>query len=266
VAGGGDSTTSRPQIHVLDFGLAWLRQDALDARLDGNKPMSSRPRRCRNARYMAPSRFQHEMHPTCAVRRIWLFARLHFVPLYRSGAPLLGESKELLRVHALSNRPPALKAVIDAPEAPSRSSCGCSPSVPWGTVGSLPPSADAEWGKWRPKASFRVSLPVDLRSFTAKTAAPRGRPARAVRIRICHRRRERAPGLLSIRPARWSGARTCATRCAKFCDDVIDGVARGTRVMFFGPRPVAARPQSPKWLCEVVQRRGTMVPLRRALP
>jgi len=106
---GGAIDDQPPQIHVLDFGLAWLRQDALDARLDGNKPMEFAPHAgAGTPGYMAPEQIQHENAPRVRCDG-FVFARLHFVPFVRRARAFSGESKELCRVHAFE-QPPALKA------------------------------------------------------------------------------------------------------------------------------------------------------------
>ena len=55
-----------PDIHVLDFGLAWLRLDAHDERLSGTKAMEFAPHAgAGTPGYMAPEQIQHEMHHVC---------------------------------------------------------------------------------------------------------------------------------------------------------------------------------------------------------
>jgi predicted Ser/Thr protein kinase len=60
-----------PDVHVLDFGLAWLRQDWHDERLDGSKAMEFAPHAgAGTPGYMAPEQIQHEMlRPVSTDRR-----------------------------------------------------------------------------------------------------------------------------------------------------------------------------------------------------
>ena len=160
-----------PQIHVLDFGLAWLRQDALDQRLDGNKPMEFAPHAgAGTPGYMAPEQIQHEMHHVCGATDLYSLGCILY-RLFAGRAPFSGESKELLRVHAFE-QPPALKPVIEAPEGTLSFIMRLLAKRPWDRW-EFAAEARAEWGKWRPKAEpSEYRLPIDLRSSNAKTAAP----------------------------------------------------------------------------------------------
>src|SRR5450432_3517125 len=252
-----------PQVHVLDFGLAWLRQDALDARLDGNKPMEFAPHAgAGTPGYMAPEQIQHEMHHVCGATDLYSLGCILY-RLFAGRAPFSGESKELLRVHAFEQAP-ALKAVIDAPEGTVPFIMRLLAKRPWDRW-EFAAECRAEWGKWRPKAEpAEYHLPVDLRSSTAKTAAPTRRTGARGPNPDLSPAPERAPGLLSIRPSPLVGREDVRNVLREVCDDVIDGV--GAPLGHVGrPRRLRQKPH-----CRVAERgrarRGHHGAAPRALP
>jgi len=250
-----------PQIHVLDFGLAWLRQDALDQRLDGNKPMEFAPHAgAGTPGYMAPEQIQHEMHHVCGATDLYSLGCILY-RLFAGRAPFSGESKELLRVHAFE-QPPALKPVIDAPDGTIAFITRLLAKRPWDRW-EFAAECRTEWGKWRPKAEpAEYRLPVDLRSSTAKTAAPTRRTGARGPNPDLSPAPERAPGLLSIRPSPLVGREDVRNTLREVCDDVIDGVGAPHRlVMLVGPAG-CGKSRIAEWLSEVVHEEGTMVPLR----
>jgi len=103
-----------PRVHVLDFGLAWLKQDRHDERLDGSKALDFTPHAgAGTPGYMAPEQIQHESHNVCGATDLYsLGCILH--RMLSGKPPFTGESKELLRHHAF-DVPIAPKLRSDAP-------------------------------------------------------------------------------------------------------------------------------------------------------
>ncbi|HYP86919.1 MAG TPA: serine/threonine-protein kinase, partial [Polyangiaceae bacterium] len=160
-----------PRVHVLDFGLAWLRQDAHDERLDGSKAMEFAPHAgAGTPGYMAPEQIQHEMHHVCGATDLYSVGCI----LYRllSGhAPFTGESKELLRVHAF-DRVPKLKLAIDAPEESIAFTTQLLAKKPWDRF-EFAASARREWQKLKPPVLPKVwDFPSLARASDAQAAAP----------------------------------------------------------------------------------------------
>ena len=89
-----------PRIHILDFGLAWLKQDFHDERLDGAKSVEIVPHAgAGTPGFMAPEQIQHEMHHVTGATDLYALGCV----LYRvlgGRPPFQGEAKELLRAHA----------------------------------------------------------------------------------------------------------------------------------------------------------------------
>src|SRR5688572_13030867 len=103
-----------PRVHILDLGLAWLKEDPHDERLDGTKAMEFLPHAgAGTPGYIAPEQIQHEMHHVCGATDLYAVGCLIY-RLIAGRAPFVGDTKELLHQHAFEE-PPPLVPVIDAP-------------------------------------------------------------------------------------------------------------------------------------------------------
>jgi len=136
-----------PRVHVLDFGLAWLKDDRHDERLDGSKAVEFAPHAgAGTPGYMAPEQIQHESHNVCGATDLYSVGCI----LYRmvSGkAPFSGESKELLRHHAF-DAPPVPRLQIEAP-----------PDVVHFVLRLL---AKRPWDRWEFANEARINLHVNV--------------------------------------------------------------------------------------------------------
>jgi serine/threonine protein kinase len=104
-----------PRIHILDFGLAWLRQDLHDERLDGEKSMEFAPHAgAGTPGYMAPEQIQHEMHHVCGATDLYALGCIMYKML-TGRAPFTGDPKELLKLHAY-HQPPSPQLAVKAPK------------------------------------------------------------------------------------------------------------------------------------------------------
>ncbi|HEY2405899.1 MAG TPA: serine/threonine-protein kinase [Polyangiaceae bacterium] len=251
-----------PQVHVLDFGLAWLRQDAHDERLDGNKPMEFAPHAgAGTPGYMAPEQIQHEMHHVCGATDLYPLGCILY-RIFSGRAPFSGESKELLRVHAFEQAP-ALKPTFDVPDGMGAFVGRLLAKRPWDRW-EFAAECRADWAKWRPKVveSSAWRLPIEKRSSPLRSAAPTRRTGTRGPNLDLSPAPERAPGLLSIRPSPLVGRDDVRSTLREVCDDVIDGVGAPHRlVLLVGPAG-CGKSRIVEWLCEVVHEEGSMVPLR----
>src|SRR5262245_47909005 len=103
-----------PRVHILDFGLAWLRQDLHDERLDGAKSMEFAPHAgAGTPGYMAPEQIQHEMHHVQGATDLYALGCILY-KLLTGRAPFTGDPKELLKLHAY-HQPPTPEIVVGAP-------------------------------------------------------------------------------------------------------------------------------------------------------
>lgn len=252
-----------PKVHILDFGLAWLKQDPHDERLDGAKAMEFAPHAgAGTPGYMAPEQIQHEMHHVCGATDLYALGCILY-KLVSGRSVFSGEPKELLRLHAFE-RPPEPKLAIEAPEAVTGFIKRLLAKRPWDRW-DYAANARAVWSQFRPTASvepdvwrFPVIPHLSNRppAPTTRKTGPRGpnRDLSAVP--------ERAPGLLSIRQSPLVGRDDVKRVLREVCDEVLEGSGAPHRlVILVGPAGVG-KSRIAEWLCEVVHEEGTMVPLR----
>jgi serine/threonine protein kinase/tetratricopeptide (TPR) repeat protein len=248
-----------PTVHVLDFGLAWLRLDAQDERLSGMKPMEFAPHAgAGTPGYMAPEQIQHEMHHVCGATDLYSLGCV----LYRllgGKAPFSGNSKELLRVHAFDPAP-ELKPVIDVPDGVAGYVMRLLAKRPWDRW-EFAAEARAAWAVWRPGAevkSFHFQMPA-VRSEPPAPTRPSGGETPNPDLEPAP---DRPPGLLSIRPSPLVGREDVRRTLRQVSNELVEGEGAPHRlVMMVGPAG-SGKSRVAEWLCEVAHEEGSMVPLR----
>jgi eukaryotic-like serine/threonine-protein kinase len=254
-----------PKIHILDFGLAWLKQDPHDERLDGAKPMEFAPHAgAGTPGYMAPEQIQHEMHHVCGATDLYALGCVLF-KLLSGRSVFSGDPKELLRLHAFE-KIPELKLAIDAPETTPPFVRRLLAKRPWDRW-EFAAEARAAWSAWRPASDVDPSafvfpvLPHKTISPPAPTTRQTGPPRGPVES-LSRAAPQRAPGLLSIRPSPIVGRDEIRRVLRETCDEVIEGIGEPHRlIILVGPAGVG-KSRIGEWLCEVVHEEGTMIPLR----
>ncbi|HTM45315.1 MAG TPA: serine/threonine-protein kinase, partial [Polyangiaceae bacterium] len=210
-----------PRVHMLDFGLAWLKQDPHDERLDGEKAMEFVPHAgAGTPGYMAPEQIMHQMHHVEGATDLYSVGCILYKAL--SGkAPFAGDPKELLRKHAYEDPPP--------PELPAHIPAGVGQFVqrllakhPWDRY-QFAAEARRAWAEFEPKnplasewtfprlpASSRKNV---LRSDSDGTARP-----------IAGRSVTETPtGLLSIRPSPLVGREDILSMLLPMYEEVVAG-------------------------------------------
>lgn len=188
-----------PRIHMLDFGLAWLKEDPHDERLDGERPIEFAPHAgAGTPGYMAPEQIMHQMHHVEGATDLYSVGCILYKAL--SGkSPFAGDPKELLRKHAYEEAtrpelPPHVPAgVADfilrllAKQPWDRFQFAAEARRAWAQFKPLNPSP-SDWAFPRlPPASRKNVLPHDSEGVT--------RPIGARSVT------ETPTGLLSIRPS-----------------------------------------------------------------
>ncbi|HEY5958865.1 MAG TPA: AAA family ATPase, partial [Polyangiaceae bacterium] len=253
-----------PRVQILDFGLAWLKQDRHDERLDGNKAVEFAPHAgAGTPGYMAPEQIQHESHNVCGATDLYALGCI----LYRilSGkAAFSGDSKELLRHHAF-DMPPIPKLQIEAPGDVVHFVMRLLAKHPWDRW-EFASEARGEWDRWRPSANIDPGVwhfPPLPRRKSASAPAQAKTPRRESVFRVPSGTAiERAPGLLSIRQSPLVGRHDVRQRLRGFCDEVAEGRGALHRLAFLvGPAGVG-KSRIAEWLYEAVHEEGTLVPLR----
>ncbi len=253
-----------PRVHILDFGLAWLKDDPHDERLDGEKAMEFRPHAgAGTPGYMAPEQIMHEMHHVCGATDLYSLACILY-KLLSGRAPFSGDPKELLKLHAYEEVPP-LKPAVAIPQAVIDFVGRCLHKKPWDRF-EFAAEARRAWEEFRPNADIDERLwrfprvagtpaPPSLSSADATTAA------RGDASGVAASRPDRTRGLLGIRPSPLVGREQTRQRLLAICEEVIEGKGPPHRlVILVGPAGVG-KSRIAEWLLETMHEQGHMIPL-----
>lgn len=256
-----------PKVHILDFGLAWLKEDPHDERLDGEKAMEFEPHAgAGTPGYMAPEQIMHEMHHVCGATDLYSLACVTY-KLLAGCAPFSGDPKELLKLHAYEE-PPELKPAVAVPDGVVRFIMRCLNKRPWDRF-EFAAEARRVW------ATFMPPQPVEPRLWRFPRVTRRSDEEKGsltdVTTPMLNSRTElprldsvppqKARGLLSIRPTPMVGRDEIRSKLLEVCDEVINSPHVSHRlVMLVGPAGVG-KSRIAEWLAATVHERGTMVPL-----
>jgi tetratricopeptide (TPR) repeat protein len=249
-----------PSVHILDFGLAWLKGDPHDERLDGEKPMEFEPHAgAGTPGYMAPEQIMHEMHHVCGATDLYSLTCILY-KLLSGKAPFTGDPKELLKLHAYQE-PPPLKPAVAVPDGVHAFIARCLRKQPWERF-EFAAEARRHWQELKPggveERLWRFprvtgSTPPKLSSADATTLGPDTSTPQV--------RPDRTRGLLGIRPSPLVGREAVRRRLLDICSDVAEGRGAPHRlVLLVGPAGVG-KSRIAEWLAETVHEQGRMVPL-----
>jgi serine/threonine protein kinase/tetratricopeptide (TPR) repeat protein len=251
-----------PLVHILDFGLAWLKQDRHDERLDGSKALEFAPHAgAGTPGYMAPEQIQHESHNVSGATDLYSLGCI----LYRmlSGKPpFSGESKDLLRHHAFD--PPSVPRLrSDAPQDAAHFVLRLLAKQPWDRW-EFASEARAEWNRWKPSTDAgpeSYAFP-SLPRKQEPTVRPKPTTALPQLNSANIGSSERSPGLLSIRPSPLVGREDVREILQAACREVLLGQGAAHRLaILIGPAGVG-KSRIAEWLYETIHENGSMVPLR----
>jgi serine/threonine protein kinase/tetratricopeptide (TPR) repeat protein len=252
-----------PQVRILDFGLAWLRQDRHDERLDGAKAVVFAPHAGSGTPgYMAPEQIQHELYHVCGATDLYSLGCILY-KLLSGRAPFSGDSKQLLRLHAFETAAEPLLAV-SAPDSVTEFVMRSLAKKPWDRW-EFAAEARAAWARWRPESvrpeewrlpDLKNADRLERSSPTSVDTGPRMSNPLLAAVP------ERAPGLLSMRPSPLVGRSELRRTLRSVCREVIEGQGTPHRfLLLYGPAGVG-KSRIAEWLCEEVHEEGSMVPLR----
>jgi serine/threonine protein kinase len=254
-----------PLVHMLDFGLAWLKRDPHDERLDGEKAMEFKPHAgAGTPGYMAPEQIQHEQHHVCGATDIYSLGCILYKLLGRK-APFSGNSKELLKRHAFTEAP-ELTPAFDVPSGVPAMVSRMLAKRPWDRW-EYAADARRDWAPFRPTETNSESF---LLPRVRPSAAPRPMPSRTGsrgRNPALSAVAERAPGLLSIRQSPLVGREDIRQSLRDICSEVIE--RHGHRLVILVGPAGSGKSRIAESLCQTVHEEGTMIPLRaryRAVP
>ena len=252
-----------PRIRILDFGLAWLKQDPHDERLDGAKALEFAPHAgAGTPGYMAPEQIQHEMHHVCGATDTYSIGCI----LYRmlSGqAPFTGESRQLLKRHAFE-KAPRLEPAIAVPEGAVDFVEKLLAKRPWDRW-EFAAHARTEWSALRPPEGLPPEtwqLPRIRRRSKSSAVLPTPEETGSQERQRIAAVLDRAPGLLNMRPSPLVGRDDIRSLLRKHCEEVAGGQPPLHRLVLLTGAAGVGKSRILEWLCEVVHEEGQMVPLR----
>lgn len=248
-----------PLVHVLDFGLAWLKADTHDERLDGEKAPTFKPHAgAGTPGYMAPEQIQHEQHHVCGATDLYSVGCILYRLLGRT-TPFSGTPKELLRHHAFSDLPP-LEVKIDAPEGVEEFVHRCLAKRPWDRW-EFAAEARRDWANFRPQHVDSALYQLTKTRAVEPRPLPKGTgyPGRSPHLDADL---ERTTGLLNIRQSPLVGRQDVRTLLREVCDDVIDGRGSNHRLIILVGPAGSGKSRIAEWLCQAVAEEGTMLPLQ----
>ncbi len=256
-----------PKAHILDFGLAWLKEDPHDERLDGEKAMEFEPHAgAGTPGYMAPEQIMHEMHHVCGATDLYSLACIAY-KLLSGCAPFTGDPKELLKAHAYE-APPEMKPAVRVPEGVVTFIMRCLNKKPWDRY-EFAAEARRVW------AQFQPHEPVDVRLWRFPRITRRTQDGGTSMMDVTTPRLNTQPegersdwaapeagrGLLSIRPTPMVGRHSVREQLLAACNGVITSPNTSHRlVMLVGPAGVG-KSRVVEWLTAAVHEEGRMVPL-----
>jgi len=247
-----------PLVHMLDFGLAWLKADTHDERLDGEKSPEFKPHAgAGTPGYMAPEQIQHEQHHVCGATDLYSLGCILYRLIGR-GPPFGGTSKELLRQHAYADVP-RLVPVFDLPDGVTAFVETLLQKKPWDRW-EFAAEARRDWNKFRPVGVKPPDYVLPRIRPSAVRALPKGH-GYAGRNSNLDADTERTTGLLNIRQSPLVGRQDVRQTLREICDEVIDGVGPSHRLVILVGPAGAGKSRIAEWLCQAVHEEGSMIPL-----
>jgi hypothetical protein len=249
------SSQRGPRAYILDLGLAWLRQQRHDSRLDGApEPELATHAGAGTVGWVAPEQIRkaatHVGPPTdlyalgCIMYRILVGKEV-----------FEGTAQEVLRAHKRTPVP----ALTLAPGTPE----GVSPYVqkllakrPWHR---FEYAADARraWGRLRPTQS--ATLEEVVANAPAPPVAPSSRPALGRAVAAA---RSLAPGLLGLRPSPMVAREDERRLLWDLVEDMASSGGPTRQLVAILGEAGVGKSRLAAWLCEKVHEHGMMVPLR----
>src|SRR5690606_19277340 len=247
-----------PLVHMLDFGLAWLKRETHDERLDGEKAPEFKPHAgAGTPGYMAPEQIQHEQHHVCGATDLYALGCILYRLIGR-GPPFSGTAKELLRQHAFKDVP-RLTPAIDVPEGTVDIVMRMLEKHPWNRW-EFAAEARRRWAAFRPSDASELDYILPRIRPAETRPLPKGRGF-AGRNPHLDADTERTTGLLSIRQSPLVGRQEIRQQLREICDEVIDGEGAKHRLIILVGPAGAGKSRISEWLCQAVHEEGTMIPL-----
>ncbi len=245
-----------PRAFVLDLGLAWLRQNRHDPRLDGAEaPEIAQHAGAGTVGWVAPEQIRKAATLVGPATDIYALGCI----LYRvlTGKEIFeGSAQDVLRAHKrLPVPPPVLPSEI--PEGIGALILRMLAKRPWHR---FEYAADARraWNQWRPKGALPLEEVVAPQVRGSRPMASFG----SVDGLMVAQGRALAPGILALRPAPMVAREDERRELMTLVDEVADSKGPMQRMVALIGEAGVGKSRLTEWLCEHVHEQGRMQPLR----
>ncbi len=241
--------------YILDLGLAWLRENRHDSRLDGAPdPELATHAGAGTVGWVAPEQIRKSA--TIVGPPTDLYALGCIIYRVLVGKEVFeGNAQEVLRAHKRTPVPPlALPAGV--PEGVSGFVQKLLAKRPWHRY-EYAADARRAWAKYRPAQS--ATLEEAVASIPPPPAAPSSSPAMGRQVAAA---RSLAPGLLGLRPSPMVAREKERGELWGIVEEMAAGTTPPRQFIALIGEAGVGKSRLASWLCEQVHERGLMVPLR----
>ncbi|MFO0676467.1 MAG: protein kinase [Polyangiaceae bacterium] len=245
-----------PRAYVLDLGLAWLRQNRHDPRLDGAEaPEIAQHAGAGTVGWVAPEQIRKAATLVGPATDVYALGCI----LYRvlTGKEIFeGSAQDVLRAHKrLPVPPPVLPS--DVPEGVGALIVRMLAKRPWHR---FEYAADARraWNQWRPKGALPLEDVVASQGRGSRPMASFG----SVDGMMVAQGRSLAPGILALRPSPMVAREDERREMMSLVDEVADSKGPIQRMVAIIGEAGVGKSRLTEWLCEQVHEQGRMQPLR----
>ena len=250
------ATTGRgPRAYILDLGLAWLRQQLHDPRLDGAPaPELATHAGAGTVGWVAPEQIRKAATLVGPPTDLYALGCI----LYRIlvGKEVFeGNAQEVLRAHKRSPVPP-LALPPSVPEGVGAFVQRLLAKRPWHRF-EFAADARRVWAHYRPAQS--ATLEEVVAAAPAPPVAPSSSPALGRAVAAA---RALAPGLLGLRPSPMIGREEERAEVVEQLNDLVAGKGPPRQLLAIIGEAGVGKSRLASWVCEYVHEFGLMVPLR----
>jgi len=243
-----------PRAYILDLGLAWLRQNRHDSRLDGNAaPQLATHAGAGTVGWVAPEQIRKAATLVGPATDLYALGCI----LYRvlTGKEVFeGTAAEVLKAHKRAPVPP-LNLPLEVPEGVSAYVQKLLAKRPWERY-EMAADARRAWLEHRPPQA------VPLEDLVAQ--GPRSsRPFQAFGgARMVQSARSLAPGLLALRPAPLVAREEERRELMRLVEEICGAETSAQRMIALIGEAGVGKSRIAEWLCEHVHEHARMTPLR----
>lgn len=250
-----------PGVYVLDLGLAWLMQDRVDHRLDGQREIEPTVRwGAGTPGWMAPEQIRFAAPHVGPATDLYALGCILFA-LLSEDEPYSGNNDELLKQHR--------SAPIPDPKLPPDAPIEVIPFVkrlmakrPWHRY-DFAADARRAWRKLKPSTGNATTTPLPgaRGSADAQPSIQQEAPPNPATF-DARDESTTAAGLLGLRPSPFIARTAERSRLLEIVNEIETSPEPLHRFVLLTGDAGVGKSRLAEWLCEEVHERGSMIPLR----